>query len=109
MTICFTLPYSSAGREEGRIKFDLLTAIIKRSPPPVLNEGPRLTLLWLALKQRQDACSALSLVFHFRGFILSSLLARAFLWVLLCLAAVKNNSVSPDGLSQLNRHMGTVL
>lgn len=31
MTIRFTLPYSSGGCEERRIKFDLLTAIIKRS------------------------------------------------------------------------------
>lgn len=46
MTICFTLPYSSGGCEERRIKFDLLTAIIKRSLLASI-KARGLTLAWL--------------------------------------------------------------
>ena len=46
MTICFTLPYSSGGCEERRIKFDLLTAIIKRSLLASI-KARGLTLTWL--------------------------------------------------------------
>lgn len=50
MTICFTLPYSSGGCEERRIKFDLLTAIIKCSLLAPI-KARRLMLTWLALMQ----------------------------------------------------------
>lgn len=46
MTICFTLPYSSGGCEERRIKFDLLTAIIKCSLLASI-KACRLMLTWL--------------------------------------------------------------
>lgn len=50
MTICFTLPYSSGGCEERRIKFDLLTAIIKCSLLASI-KARRLMLTWLTLMQ----------------------------------------------------------
>lgn len=50
MTICFTLPYSSGGCEERRIKFDLLTAIIKCSLLAPI-KARRLMLTWLTLMQ----------------------------------------------------------
>lgn len=50
MTMCFTLPYSSGGCEERRIKFDLLTAIIKCSLLASI-KGRRLMLTWLTLMQ----------------------------------------------------------
>ncbi len=54
MTICFTLPYSSGGCEERRIKFDLLTAIIKCSLLASI-KARRLMLTWLTLMQPRDA------------------------------------------------------
>lgn len=61
MTICFTLPYSSGGCEERRIKFDLLTAIIKCSLlAPIKGRG--LMLTWLTLMQPRHA-SALPFFF----------------------------------------------
>lgn len=61
MTICFTLPYSSGGCEERRIKFDLLTAIIKCSLlAPIKGRG--LMLTWLTLMQPRRA-SALPFFF----------------------------------------------
>lgn len=63
MTICFTLPYSSGGCEERRIKFDLLTAIIKCSLlAPIKGRG--LMLTWLTLMQPRHA-SALPFFFLF--------------------------------------------
>lgn len=54
MTICFTLPYSSGGGEERRIKFDLLTAIIKCSLlAPIKGRG--LMLTWLTLIRARQA------------------------------------------------------
>lgn len=54
MTICFTLPYSSGGCEERRIKFDLLTAIIKCSLlAPIKGRG--LMLTWLTLMRVRHA------------------------------------------------------
>lgn len=50
MTICFTLPYSSGGCEERRIKFDLLTAIIKCSLLASI-KARGLMLTWLTLTQ----------------------------------------------------------
>lgn len=50
MTICFTLPYSSGGCEERRIKFDLLTAIIKCSLLASI-KARRLMLTWRTLVQ----------------------------------------------------------
>ena len=54
MTICFTLPYSSGGCEERRIKFDLLTAIIKCSLLASI-KARRLMLTWLTLMQPRGA------------------------------------------------------
>lgn len=54
MTICFTLPYSSGGGEERRIKFDLVTAIIKCSLLASIKTR-RLMLTWLSLMQPQGA------------------------------------------------------
>lgn len=68
MTICFTLPYSSGGCEERRIKFDLLTAIIKCSLLASI-KARRLMLTWLTLMQPRDA-SALPF-FFFTSVILS--------------------------------------
>lgn len=48
MTICFTLPYSSGGGEERRIKSDLVTAIIKCSLLASIR-ACRLMLTWLTL------------------------------------------------------------
>lgn len=61
MTICFTLPYSSGGCEERRIKFDLLTAIIKCSLlAPIKGRG--LMLTWLTLIRTRQASAALPLI-----------------------------------------------
>lgn len=54
MTICFTLPYSSGGCEKRRIKFDLLTAIIKGSLLASI-KARRLMLTWLTLVQPRHA------------------------------------------------------
>lgn len=56
MTICFTLPYSSGGYEERRIKFDLLTAIIKRSLLASI-KARGLMLTWLTLTQPRHAAA----------------------------------------------------
>lgn len=56
MTICFTLPYSSGGCEERRIKFDLLTAIIKCSLLASI-KARRLMLTWLNLMQPWHAAA----------------------------------------------------
>lgn len=67
MTICFTLPYSSGGCEERRIKFDLLTAIIKGSLLASI-KARRLMLTWLTLMQPRHAgalpFSSPALFFH---------------------------------------------
>jgi len=54
MTICFTLPYSGGGEEERRIKFDLVTAIIKCSLLASI-KARGLMLTWLTLMQPQGA------------------------------------------------------
>lgn len=75
MTICFTLPYSSGGCEERRIKFDLLTAIIKCSLlAPIKGRG--LMLTWLTLMQTRHA-SALPFFPPFTSFTLSPLRVSA--------------------------------
>jgi len=56
MTICFTLPYSSGGCEERRIKSDLLTAIMKCSLLASI-KACRLLLTWLTLMQPRGACT----------------------------------------------------
>lgn len=105
MTICFTLPYSSGGCEERRIKFDLLTAIIKCSLLASI-KARRLMLTWLTLMQPQDAGA---LPFFFTSFILSPFFFFFCTYVCVCVTRVRQFGVSGNARLLMGHYLFCIL